>query len=126
MGKILRIFGMAVGFAGLVILACLGTLAIYYSNLPVVLRPVFSGIFALVAGYLLFSGFMKGKRRAWGAFLVLFALVFLAWWFLIPPSNNRNWQPDLAVLPWAEIKDNLVTVHNIRNCDYRTETDFTV
>jgi len=126
MGKILRVLGTATGFTGLVILACLGALAIYYSNLPAILRPVFSGIFLLLAGWLLFSGLRKGKRRAWGAFLILFTLVFLAWWFLIPPSNNRNWQPDLALLPWADIKDNLVTVHNIRNCDYRTETDFTV
>jgi len=126
MVKILRIIGTAVAFAGLVILACLGTLAIYYSNLPAFLRPVCSGVFLLLAGWLVFSGLRKRKRRAWGAFLILFSLVFLAWWFLIPPSNNRNWQPDLAVLPWAEIRNNLITVHNIRNCDYRTETDFTV
>jgi hypothetical protein len=29
------------------------------------------------------------------------------------------------VLPYADIKGDLVTVHNIRNFDYRTETDFT-
>ncbi|HMP84104.1 MAG TPA: DUF4105 domain-containing protein, partial [Verrucomicrobiota bacterium] len=34
--------------------------------------------------------------------------------------------PDLAVLPYAEISGNQVTIHNIRNCDYRTETDFDV
>jgi hypothetical protein len=44
---------------------------------------------------------------------------------MIPPSNTRNWQPDVAVLPWAEKNGNLVTIHNIRNCEYRTETDFT-
>jgi hypothetical protein len=32
----------------------------------------------------------------------------------------------VAVLPWAGIKENRVTVHNIRNVDYRTETDYTV
>ena len=30
------------------------------------------------------------------------------------------------MLPWAEVRENLVTIHNVRNCDYRTETDFTV
>ena len=44
----------------------------------------------------------------------------------MPPSNNRDWQPDLATLAWAEIVGDKVTIHNIRNCDYRTETDFTV
>jgi len=43
----------------------------------------------------------------------------------MPPSNDRDWQPDLATLAWAEIVGDKVTIHNIRNCDYRTETDFT-
>jgi hypothetical protein len=32
----------------------------------------------------------------------------------------------VVVLPWSEVAGNRVTVHNIRNCDYRSETDFTV
>jgi len=36
----------------------------------------------------------------------------------------RDWQPEVAVLPYADIAGDLVTVHNIRNFDYRTETDF--
>jgi len=38
-------------------------------------------------------------------------------------SNDRDWQTDVAVLPYATIDDNIVTVHNIRNFDYRSETD---
>jgi hypothetical protein len=53
-------------------------------------------------------------------------LLVLAWWFSLRPSNDRNWQPDVAVLPYAEIKGNQVTVHNIRNCVYRAEQDFDV
>ena len=30
------------------------------------------------------------------------------------------------MLPWAEFHDDLITVHNIRNCDYRTVDDYTV
>lgn len=44
----------------------------------------------------------------------------------MPPSNSRNWQADVAVLPWADIQGNMVTIHNIRNCDYKTETNYTV
>jgi hypothetical protein len=54
-----------------------------------------------------------------------FALV-LGWWSTLQPSNDRDWQPDLAVLPYADIDGNKITIHNIRNCDYRTETNFTV
>jgi hypothetical protein len=49
----------------------------------------------------------------------------LAWWLTLKPSNTRNWQPDVAQTAWAEIKGDEVTLHNVRNCDYRTETDFT-
>jgi hypothetical protein len=52
-----------------------------------------------------------------------FVLV-LAWWLSLKPSNQRDWQPDVAVLPYAAVAGNQVTIHNIRNCDYRAETDF--
>jgi hypothetical protein len=42
------------------------------------------------------------------------------------PTNNRNWSANQAVLPWAEFNGNLVTVHNIRNTEYRTGDDYTV
>jgi hypothetical protein len=58
-------------------------------------------------------------------FIGIFAVV-LFWWLAIPPVNDRDWQPDLAVLPYATFNGNKVTIHNIRNCDYRTETDFKV
>ena len=31
----------------------------------------------------------------------------------------------MAQEPWAEINGDEVTLHNVRNCDYRTETDYT-
>jgi hypothetical protein len=113
---------------GLVWLALLGmtawgTLAVYYSNLPATLRPVCAGGFAAVAlGTLLLI-------RPWRRGLVVFGLVWallLGWWFSLPPSNNRDWQPDVALLPFGEIEGNRMTIHNIRNCNYRTETDFDV
>jgi Domain of unknown function (DUF4105) len=48
----------------------------------------------------------------------------LAWWFSLTPSHSRVWQPDVAELPWVERRSNVVTIHNVRNFDYRTETDF--
>jgi len=117
MKSIVSTFALTMVFICLVITACLGALAIFYSNLPSALRPIAGGGFALVAMILIFSGLRKGKRGAWVAFLVLFVMVIAAWWLLIPPSNSRNWQPDVALLPWAEVKDNLITVHNIRNVE---------
>jgi hypothetical protein len=67
----------------------------------------------------------RWRWRAMGAFAVLcIALAFF--WSSIGPSNERDWQPDVAVLPYATFAGDLVTVHNIRNFDYRSETDYTV
>lgn len=60
--------------------------------------------------------------------LVGFALVWialLAWWSTMRPSNERAWQPDVAVLPYATVAGDRLTLHNIRNFVYRTDTDFT-
>jgi len=99
-----------------------GVMAIWYSNLSPSVRPWAAGLFGCVS--LLLPLLIRPRRRGVIAFFCLFALV-VAWWFTIPPSNSRDWQPDVAVLPWAEIKENIVTIHNIRNCDYRSETDYT-
>ena len=47
------------------------------------------------------------------------------WWGSLRPSNERAWQPEVARLAYATVNGDMVTVHNIRNFDYRTETDFT-
>ena len=40
------------------------------------------------------------------------------------PTNEANWQLDVAQLAWAEMNGDDVTLHNVRNCDYRSETDY--
>jgi len=67
---------------------------------------------------------LPGKLPKLAAVFGTFALV-LCWWLTLKPTNNRPWQPDVAQLAWAEIDGDEVKVHNLRNCDYRTETDFT-
>jgi Domain of unknown function (DUF4105) len=49
----------------------------------------------------------------------------LAWWLSLRPSNDRHWQPDVAETAWADIDGDIVTIHNVRNCDYRTQFDYT-
>jgi hypothetical protein len=103
-----------------------GALAINYSNLSGEgLRKVLAIAFALFGGALLVWYLFSAKRiRPLLIFLAAF-LLLLAWWSTIPPIQNRDWAPEYARLPHATIKGDLVTIHNIRNFDYRTETDFT-
>ena len=66
----------------------------------------------------------RARRPTVIVFLAAFALVLVVW-ESPKPSNDRDWQPEVAVLPYATIDGDRVTVHNIRNFDYRAETDFT-
>ena len=78
--------------------------------------------FALVVIFLVsrVSGHLRRFLICAGCFAVV-----LLWWLNLKPSNNRNWEPDLAQTPWAEIADDKVTLHNFRFCDYRAEFDYT-
>ena len=113
---------LLVAAVGVIALAW-ATLAVYYSNLPPWCRPAASAIF--IAGQFVILLLVKPRSRKFLACGLLWAAV-LVWWLLIPPSNNRDWQRDLALLPGAERHGNQLTVHNIRNCDYRSETAFDV
>ena len=99
-----------------------GALALYYSDLPG--EPLRIG---LAAGFglgtlLAFVG-LRNRRRTLLGFGVAFAIL-VAWWTSIPPSNQRDWRTEVAVLPYATRDGDLVTLHNVRNFDYRTEQDF--
>lgn len=88
-------------------------------------RAVLGGAGAL-GGMAALVAFVAGWRRwlAAVAFAGAFAIL-LAWWSSIRPSNDRDWQPEVSRLAWASFDGDLVTVHDIRDFDYRTETDFT-
>jgi uncharacterized protein DUF4105 len=99
------------------------SLAIDYSDLPSArLRSVLAIGFA--AATVLAFAVLPNRRRTLVGFLVAFALV-VGWWRHIAPSNDREWQPEVSRLAYADVEGERITLHNIRNFDYRTETDFT-
>jgi len=66
-------------------------------------------------------------RRPWKLVVTVAGfVVVLAWWLSLQPSNQRDWLPNVAVLPYADITGSQVAIYNIRNCDYHTETDYDV
>ena len=115
----------------LLVLALVGTtiwavLAIYFgdsqsSNTQTVIAAVF-GLFGLVT--LVSLGFARWRKRLLIAYSILFVAILTGWWFAVSPSNERQWQPDVAKLPYAEIDGNIATVHDIRKVDYRSEFDY--
>ena len=103
-----------------------GVLALHYwDHVNATLRDVLAAVWAL-ASLACIVGFSLGRSR-WRALAVFAALfvVLLVAWRALEPSNDRAWVPENKVLAYADIDGERVTLHNIRNFDYRTDTDFT-
>src|SRR5580700_4090386 len=46
------------------------------------------------------------------------------WWVSIAPSNSRDWSPDVARTARAIFHDSSVTIENVRNFKYQSESDY--
>jgi hypothetical protein len=124
--RILAILGLAVAGLAIAVATGWGALALYYlAPGAETVRTVLAWLFVAL-GLVAVSALAvrRVRRPAVLGFVMVFALVLVVW-SSARPSNDRDWQPEVAVLPFATIDGDLVTVHNIRNFDYRTETDFT-
>jgi hypothetical protein len=72
------------------------------------------------------AGMVVLRRHGLGLLIAVVGFVFVAlWWFSLKPSNHRDWQPDNTETAYADINGDQITIHNFRNCDYRTEKDYT-
>ncbi len=99
------------------------SLAIYYSNLPS------AGLrLALASAFAAFAVWAVWLSRQWRMSVIAIVLFLgvVAWWITIPPSHDRPWRPEVAVMPRAFIDGDHVRLTGVRNFDYRTRNDFTV
>ena len=67
-------------------------------------------------------------RPRWRANLgiALGVICVALWWLTLQPRQFRDWKPEVALLPRAEIDGDVVTIYNVRDFDYRTTEDFDV
>ena len=85
---------IAVPIAGVVVVASIAMAAL--------IRPLISGLVAALMP------------------VVMVAL----WWSAIPASNTRDWTPDVARTARATFDGSRVTIQNVRNFSYRSESDY--
>jgi hypothetical protein len=117
----LLLLGLLIAIAG-----AWGTLALAFAG-PAndAARAMLAAAFALASlAAVIALGWRRWRWRGFGVYFLVLA-AWTAWYASLTPTNTRDWQADVAVLPYADINGDLVTVHNIRNFDYRTETDYT-
>ena len=119
----LRWLTAGIGFLFRALLIGWASLAIYYSNLPwsgarLVLAVAF-------AAFAIWAFWLSRRRHMTVVFAVLFVGV-VVWWLSISPSHDREWRPEVAVMPRAIIDGDRVRLTGVRNFDYRNRDDFTV
>jgi hypothetical protein len=123
MARFMKLLGHLLLWILLLAITAWGSAALWFdgpTSRP--LAGLLAGAYALATLALL--ALARPMRFAYAGALLLFALL-LGWWFSIDPSNDRDWQPEVARLAYADIDGDRVTIRNIRNFDYRSETDFT-
>ena len=114
-------FGLVVMWSVLALLTLWAAAALYVDCRVAALRIPITVIYVLAVVAII----LKVKRPYWAAVACLAAFcVVLAWWFTLKPSNTANWEEDTARTASVEINGDRVTIHNLRNCDYQTETDY--
>jgi len=67
------------------------------------------------------------SKNFWHAIVyqVCMFAALLVWWSTLSPSNDKDWAADVANIPHGTIEGNILTLHNVRNFDYQSETEFT-
>ncbi len=89
---------------------------------PAWLATAVAGAYALAAIAVLVR--VRPLGRAAVVLLGSFAVLAL-WWSTLRPSNDRDWAPEYAHAPYGEITGDRLVLHNVRDFDYRSETEFT-
>lgn len=82
---------------------------------------------AAVFGLAMIALIVLAARGRWRAALAPMALVpaLFIWWHSLTPSNDRDWAADVARPVIGEFKGDQLTIQNVRNFEWRSETDFT-
>lgn len=66
---------------------------------------------------------------AWGWYAMAFlscVVALLAWWRTIRPRHDRSWADDVARMLESDLEGNQVTLRNVRNFTWRSQTDYDI
>jgi hypothetical protein len=98
-------------------------LAIYYSNLPWTWARV--ALALAFAGFAVWALWISRPVRSKWAFAGAFAAIAV-WFACIPPSHDRPWRREVAVLPRAIVDGDRVRLTGFRHFTYRSADDVDV
>jgi Domain of unknown function (DUF4105) len=113
--------GLALVWFILAVLSLWAAAALYIDVRSPAMRIPFTVLYAVILVVIV----AKYKLHIRSALLCLGCFcVVLVWWLSLKPTNSGAWQADVDRPAWVETNGDRLIIHNIRNCDYRTETDY--
>jgi hypothetical protein len=97
-----------------------GALALWFqAPAPAVLAT----IWLILAGAAL-VGFWRGTYLPLALFVAAWVFMQVWWWLGVRPSNDRAWMPEVAEQTYGSVNGDQVTLHNVRNFEWRSPTDY--
>jgi hypothetical protein len=124
LGRLVRWFGLTLLAVSIVLMGAWCALAIWFrgiGNEPV--RDVLAGATFVLA--LITVGCLATSWRWSGfAFYAAVVAVIMVWWSTIHPTNERDWNSDVARSVTATIDGDRLVVNNVRDFNWRSDTDF--
>jgi len=116
---VLRAFGAIVRLLLLPVAAGIGALwaiaALRFDGTALAMAGFAAAVLVVVVAIRPFARAMLGV----GGLVV----IVIAWWLSLAPSNDREWQSDVSRLPVATIDGDRLTIRNVRNFHYESETE---
>ncbi|WBE25719.1 DUF4105 domain-containing protein [Denitrificimonas caeni] len=102
-----------------------GSLALYY-QLPLPM-PWLALALLLWLGLTVLALLRLWRISVWQGFFMYLVMhaALLTWWYNLTPSNQHLWEDDVAQMTYGEVQGNQVTLYNVRNFDWHSETDYT-
>ncbi|MEO7062629.1 MAG: DUF4105 domain-containing protein [Dokdonella sp.] len=120
-----RISGSAFATTLIALTAAWGAFALWY-QVPgsAVMKVATAGIWIVFSVAMIAATWRRRALIAMTLFVAAFAIL-LAWWHHLPASNDRLWADDVAQMTKGTIEGSQVTLRNVRNFDWRSDTDYT-
>lgn len=116
-----RVLGSVV----LSLLAAWGGLALWF-QLPAPRLAMLAVVALWGAASIATLVFWWRRRNARVALPWLIALIaLLGWWSTLRPTHDRVWADDVARMVTGDVRGSVVTLDQVRNFDWRSDTDYT-
>ena len=87
-------------------------------------RGVAAGLFVILGAATAVALFTRRRLPALAAFALAFGAL-LVWWSTIKPPTDGDWAPDVARQTTGALQGDVLTLSDVREFEWRSESDFT-